>query len=158
MNTYNLTIDCACDYIIQSLSSGGENVVLIKLQKLLYYSQAWHLAFYKTPLFDGKFQAWVHGPVNRFIYDRFCSTKILYSPLSIRDLRSGWESMILPDHELQHINGILEVYGGLTGSQLENMTHSEDPWIQARTGLEPNQRCERDINEALMQSYYAARL
>jgi hypothetical protein len=48
--------------------------------------QAWHLAFYQKPLFDGKFQAWIHGPVNREIYDRFKENKLLYSTVDCDDL------------------------------------------------------------------------
>ena len=32
-----------------------------KLQKLMYYAQAWYLGVYGTPLFDADFQAWIHG-------------------------------------------------------------------------------------------------
>ena len=41
----------------------------LKLQKLLFYCQAYHLAYFKEPLFDEDFEAWVHGPVCRIIYD-----------------------------------------------------------------------------------------
>ena len=33
------------------------------LQKLLYYTQAWHLAIKGRPLFEGQFEAWPEGPV-----------------------------------------------------------------------------------------------
>ena len=42
-----------------------------KLQKLCYYAQAWHYALCGTPLFDADFEAWVHGPVNRDIWNYF---------------------------------------------------------------------------------------
>lgn len=148
-----------CDYIILMCSTAGEQLSLLKLQKLLYYVQAWHLAFYGKPLFEGQFQAWVHGPVNRTIYDRFAGTKALYSLVVKEDITPDFN----PDVELTqeaklHIDSILEAYADLTGSQLEALTHNEDPWQVAREGYKPAERCENVIDEARMAKYYAARL
>ena len=59
-----------------------------KLQKILYYAYAWTLALLNDDeehlnnrLFDSKFEAWVHGPVNREIYNRFNPAKYLYSEI-----------------------------------------------------------------------------
>ena len=35
----------------------------MKLEKLVYYSQAWSLAWDGEPLFNDDFQAWANGPV-----------------------------------------------------------------------------------------------
>jgi len=56
-------------YIINSKKY--TNLSHLKLQKLLYYIQSWHLVFFDKKLFDDDFQAWVHGPVSRKIYDTF---------------------------------------------------------------------------------------
>ena len=42
----------------------GDNITALKLQKLCYYAQAWHLAFTGEPLFEEEFQAYDHGPLN----------------------------------------------------------------------------------------------
>ena len=42
----------------------------VQLQKLVYYSQAWSLAWDGAPLFHDKIEAWRHGPVCRSIYKR----------------------------------------------------------------------------------------
>lgn len=52
------------------------------------------------------------------------------------------------------IEYILENYAQFTGAELEEMTHNEDPWINTRKGLKPNQRCEKVIDSSLMKSYY----
>ena len=39
----------------------GDPISNLKLQKLLYYAQAWYLALYDVPLFDDPIEAWVHG-------------------------------------------------------------------------------------------------
>lgn len=56
------------DYVILSLN-GDEDYSLInlKLQKLMYYIQAWSLGINGKPMMNGKFEAWVHGPMHRVI-------------------------------------------------------------------------------------------
>jgi uncharacterized phage-associated protein len=153
-----MSIDEACDYIIMQTAEAGESLNLLKLQKLLYYVQAWHLAFYGKAMFSGKFQAWIHGPVNRYIYDRFVTTKSLYSDVDESDISGEFDPERLSRKERQHIDTILEAYAGFTGSQLEEMTHSEKPWKLARQGCRPSQRCEVEIDQRIMQEYYSSRL
>jgi uncharacterized phage-associated protein len=43
----------------------------LKLQKLVYYSEAWHLAYFERPLIPEDFEAWVHGPVVRSLWDHY---------------------------------------------------------------------------------------
>lgn len=148
----------ACDYIVTMLDEAGEELNLLKLQKLLYYAQAWYLAFYKKPLFSDKFQAWIHGPVCRPIYNRFSSTKSLYSNLSLSDRCDDFNLGKIPVAIRRHLDGVLEVYVKFSGSQLEDMTHSEDPWKIARKGYRTSERCEVELDEALMCTYYGARL
>lgn len=147
------------DYIIERLHSMGTPLNVLKLHKLLYYVQAWHLAFYKTQLMPNvRFQAWVHGPVSRETYDRFVDSKHMYSPLTTDDIQTGFSSDGMPEHAKAHINSILDLYAPYTGDQLEHFTHQEEPWIMARAGLASNQRSEALIDEAIMQSHYASRL
>lgn len=153
-----MTINDACDYIIIKLKTAGLTLNLLKLQKLLYYAQAWHLAIYGSPLFAGRFQAWVHGPVNREIYNRFAMTKSLYSEVGPGDVSGTFDIEKLDPREATHINNVLDVYAQYLGSQLEDLTHSEEPWTEAREGYSPSARCEREISEETMRRYYAERL
>src|ERR1017187_7440558 len=41
----------------------------MKLQKLVYYSQAWGLVWDEEPLFPERIEAWANGPVVRELYD-----------------------------------------------------------------------------------------
>jgi uncharacterized phage-associated protein len=150
--------DDVCDYIIVKIREAGETLNQLKLQKLMYYVQAWHLAFQGSCLFDGKFQAWVHGPVSRELYDRFAGSKSLYSEITRQEVRQEFDMDAVLSDGAAHIDPVLEVYGGLTGSQLEEMTRCEDPWIKARAGCRPSERCENEISESLMAEFYSARL
>jgi uncharacterized phage-associated protein len=156
--TYGSIFDVqdVADYIIMRFEEAG-SLSILKLQKLLYYVQAWHLALYDCHCFDGEFQAWVHGPVNRDVYDRFKADKSMYSCVTASDIRSNSGYEALPLSTCDHVNAVLVAYGGLTDDQLETMTHHEDPWIEARKGFKSNERCEVPIKAATMKQYYRQR-
>ena len=151
-------INQAGDYIILKLTEAGEELNHLKLQKLLYYAQAWYLAFYGKQLFYEDFQAWIHGPINRTLYDRFASTKSLYSDIERDDISPEFELKSLSEQDRNHLDTILETYAKFSGVQLEEMTHKETPWIEARKGYRSSQRCEEPINCEVMRDYYVARL
>ena len=60
-----------------------EGLTHMRLQKLLYYAQGWHLAAFGRPLFVGRIEAWKHGPVVKEVYPRFVDRKA--SPISPDD-------------------------------------------------------------------------
>jgi|TARA_R110000851_G_scaffold260044_2_gene412597 uncharacterized phage-associated protein len=154
------TIQQIADYVILRLKDNGNNYYLSTLahQKLIYYCQAWHLALKKKPLFEDNFQAWVHGPVNRWVYANYNSDKTIYSDLKMNDIidRSGIDR--LSQEEISHVNLVLDSYAKFSASQLEEMTHNEEPWIEARGNFTPLQRCTNPIDNKTMENYYAARL
>ena len=55
----------AAAYIVEKT---GEMTTL-KLQKLVYYAQAWSLVWDERPLFDEKIEAWSNGPVARDLFE-----------------------------------------------------------------------------------------
>lgn len=154
-----LDINKICDYIIFRLrAEGNGDLSHLKLQKLLYYVQAWYLAFENKPLFDGKFQAWIHGPVNRKIYNRFKDTKYIYSTINTSDIIEKDIVDKLEPSVKEHIDIVLEVYAGFSDTTLELKTHCEQPWIDARSGFQSFERCEVELLEDTMRDYYKARL
>ena len=52
-------------------TAGGELMSNLKLQKMLYYEQGFHLAKFNTPLFDEEIEAWMYGPVVPAVYNHF---------------------------------------------------------------------------------------
>lgn len=59
-------------YIVAKYFLSKSRMTHKKLQKLCYYAQAWHCAFYKNkPLFENRIEAWVHGPVSPELYYRY---------------------------------------------------------------------------------------
>jgi uncharacterized phage-associated protein len=153
-----ITINQLCDYIITKISASGETMSNLKLQKLAYYADAWYLAFFDEKLVDEGFQAWIHGPVSRAIYNRFSSSKSLYSDITIADCTPEFDLSSIPAAAAAHIDSVLEVYGAFSGAQLEDMTHKEEPWIKAREGYRPSERCEEVIDRNITRDYYRNRL
>jgi len=148
------------DYVIfRSKVEGNSDLSCLKHQKLLYYIQAWHLAFNEgRPLFNETFEAWIHGPVNREIYNLYKDSKFLYSEMDLEDVQDKDINENLPSDIKNHVNNILDSYAKYSATELEIMTHQEFPWIEARGGVPTNQRCFNEINNKTMYKYYADRL
>lgn len=149
-------INLTADYVISAMLADGEKGVLsnLKLQKLLYYIEAWHLGIFGTRFYEPKvtFEAWVHGPVNRIIYERFAPNKYLYSEITLQDRLNT--NPVLSKEDKEFVDYILENYGKYSGMELEGMTHQEGPWIEARNGIGAFESCVKQISEESMKSFY----
>lgn len=51
-----------------------ESVTHKKLQKLCYYAYSWYLTLYDKRLFPHTFEAWIHGPVQPQLYQKYKHT------------------------------------------------------------------------------------
>jgi uncharacterized phage-associated protein len=144
-------LNAVADYILAVASDSGEPVSNLKLQKLVYYAQAWSLALRSEPMFPEKVKAWVHGPVVPQLYHRFTE----YGHLPIPEDPERPTS--LTDEERDLLDDVLEVYLGFSSWDLERLTHSEEPWIEARTGTPPDEPSDAEIAPATMAAFYRAR-
>lgn len=122
----------------------------MKLQKLVYYSQAWHLVWEQRPLFAEKIEAWANGPV---VYELFDAHRGRYT---IGPEWAEGDPGCLSSEERSSIDAVLESYGDLSGRQLSHLTHSEGPWREARRGLGPTDRSSSEITIAAMADFYEA--
>ena len=134
----------AAKYILEK--SGTMSTM--KLQKLCYYSQAWSLVWDDTPLFNEDFQAWANGPV---CPELFYKIQGRYS-VNSWDETGGEEN--LTDNQKDTINRVLEHYGKHDAQWLSQLTHMEDPWIKARTGVPSGAGCNNVISKESMALYY----
>jgi uncharacterized phage-associated protein len=121
----------------------------MKLQKLVYYSQAWSLVWDEEPLFSEQIRAWANGPVVRELYD------LHRGQFRVTENRHG-DPSALSDEQAATVEAILGFYGNLSSQQLSDMTHREDPWRLARQGLEPGERGNREITHESMAEYYGS--
>lgn len=129
------------------LEKQGE-MTAMKLQKLVYYSQAWHAVWEEKPLFSEQIQAWVNGPVVLALYD-FHRGKFLVNSFDIT-----LSNQYLTDAEKDSIDKVLSFYGDKSSQWLSDLTHSEEPWKSAREGLASNERGNREITIGAMAEYY----
>ena len=127
-----------------------------KIQKLVYYAYSWFIAFNNQSadqiinvLFDEVPEAWIHGPVFRSLYDSM-RYKEFYN---IEDYKINCDQ-----DTKDFLDIIYKLYGKYSGNQLENMTHIEDPWKNARLGKKPNERSTQEISDEDIEKYYSALL
>ncbi|MDC3962538.1 Panacea domain-containing protein [Polyangium jinanense] len=145
----NKTAVAAADVATYILEKHG-SMTAMKLQKLVYYCQAWNLVREEQLLFDDPIEAWADGPVVRSLYERHRGRFVV----NAEDF-SG-DTSKLSDADKKTIDKVINRYGKYSAGQLSDLTHEEQPWIEARAGLEPLERGNQIIDPTVMQEFYTA--
>ncbi len=135
-------------YILEKLSA-KQKVTSWKLQKLVYYCQAWSLVWDEKPLFSEKIIAWANGPVVNELYQAH------KGQFYIEKLHKGAPDS-LSVNQKDTIDHVLKAYGNRTAQWLSDLTHLEEPWINARKGLPFGSRGNVEITLASMHEYYSS--
>ena len=143
-----LTARSVAKYLIARAAQEGHPLTNMDVLKLLYYAQGWFLSLYDQPLFDEELEAWPDGPVQKAIYGEYKS----YGYSQIADIP---EVPTLPEPIKDHLNHIVSVFGVCGGPMLRAMTHSEDPWLNTRGDLSPDERSSRVIQKEDIQDYFS---
>ncbi len=119
----------------------------MKLQKLVYYCQAWSLVWDDRPLFAEQIEAWANGPVVPALYNEHRGQFDV-------DCWPIGNPAKLDDNELETIDCVLNFYGEHNAQWLSDLTHAERPWRDARVGLDDGERGNHVITlESLMEFY-----
>ena len=121
----------------------------IKLQKLVYYSQAWSLVWDGKHLFRDKIEAWASGPVAPRLY------KAHRGKYEVKKIVGG-DARTLKAPQRESVDSVLKYYGDKPPHWLSELTHQETPWKMARVGLIPGQRGNREITREAMAEYYSS--
>lgn len=121
-----------------------------KLQKLSYYAQSWHLAFTDEPLIPNDFEAWRHGPVINESYHK--NKHLGANPLPPVD-KSINELDLLP-YQVKILDWVWNKYHHFDSQYLERLTHTEEPWVNARKGLAPLDGTNRIIKIEEIHKYF----
>lgn len=122
----------------------------MKLQKLVYYSQAWSLVWDERPIFDEPIEAWANGPVVRALYEQHRG-RFLLQPGTF----SGSADALTAD-ESDTVDVVLRYYGDKDPQWLSDLTHMELPWRQARDGVPDGERSESVIGHDVLAEYYGS--
>ena len=123
--------------------NAGELISNLKMQKLVYYAQAYYLAINDAPLFNEEIEAWMHGPVIPDLYHLYKS----YGDLAIPK-PENIEFTRYSEDVKDFLNDIYRVFGQFSAWKLRNMTHSEAPFI------ETYDKGGGIISNELMTNYY----
>lgn len=143
------TANTVADFIIKTCRDRGYYLSNLKLQKLLFYAQAWHLAIEEKPLFDEDFQAWIAGPIQPEVYYRF-------EPYKWYPIKEYPDKVELPPKIEEMLIDAIGEYGLCQAYYLETTIKSEDPWLNARGGIPENEDGAAIISKEDMQTYYKA--
>lgn len=130
----------------------GSTITPLKLQKILYYAQGYHMAMFDEELFEDDFQAWAHGPANVDIYNEYREYGF-----SAIDKPKG-EVPLFDDGLIDFLYNIWNTYGIFDGKYLEKLTHQETPWIEARGDCKEGESCTNVISKDTMKSFFKAKI
>ncbi len=131
-------------YILKALG----RMTAMKLQKLAYYSQAWSLVWDEKPLFGNRIEAWINGPVVPNLY------ALHRGQFDVKEWPKG-DAGNLTRVQRESVDAVLAFYGDKSSQWLSELTHSEQPWRDARRGLAPSDRGGNEITHASMAEYYS---
>lgn len=155
-------------YTILRLIQNGDSICPLKLQKVLYYMQAWHMVYFgrKNTLFLDIPEAWVNGPVYRKVYETYKNIPI-YEQIKpsyfnfknsqelIKNIKELFTKLSLGEEQNRYIESIYRHYGTMSHDRLVFLTHSQKPWNEARQGLEAFEYSNQVIELDKMFQYYS---
>lgn len=121
----------------------------MKLEKLVYYCQAWSLGWDEVPLFEEDFQAWANGPICPELFEKHRGLFIVDATL-FKDI----PDYIFTEDEIETMDTVLDYYGDKEPQWLSELTHKEAPWKEARKGIADGLSCSNIISKDSMQQYY----
>ena len=136
---------------IKYLLNQCEDITPLALQKALYYIQGFYYAFYNTFLFREECEAWVHGPVYRDIYFKYCDYH--FDPI----VKSQYfDDSVLSASEKAIFDSVINNLCCYSGKVLEQFTHNETPWLVARGDLPVTEPSKQIISHDNIGTYFKA--
>ena len=137
--------DIAKYFLAKGMESDGDDLSNLKLQKLLYYAQGFHLALFDRPLFKARIAAWTHGPVVPSVYRQ-------YKGYGSGPIQACCEYPTGFDEEtIELLDEVYAVFGQFSAWKLRNMTHQEPPWKDAEGAA-------AEISHDAMRMYFRTRI
>lgn len=118
--------DVAKYFLALTDEDAGDLISNLKLQKLVYYAQGFHLALFDTPMFNEPIEAWTHGPVVPVLYHDYKNYGS--GPIPSPD---NMDFGVYSEDARELLNEVYSVFGQFSAWKLRNMTHQEPPWVDA---------------------------
>lgn len=137
--------------VVDYLLSKCRDITPLSLQKVLYYVQGFHFAFYRSLLFTEECEAWVHGPVYPEVYGRYKC--YCFDPI---DKVNEPDDFLLSSEEKILLDSIIRHVCCYSGKTLESFTHTETPWVTARGGLAAGANSDVIIQKEAIGKYFSS--
>lgn len=136
-------------YILYFAYKRGDLITNLKLQKLLYYLQAWYVVKNKgQPLFKESIEAWQYGPVVKEVYEAYkCFGR---NPINDESLPNEFN---LSKNVTECIDSVLNAYMDYSASTLVQSIHQDLPWQEAYS----SQTSPKIIKLETMYNFYKDR-
>lgn len=158
---YTYPVRDVSHYIIVYSNKKDYGVSNLKLQKLLYFVQAFFLINDCPPCFDEKIEAWDFGPVVPEIYreyKRYGGMDIPTIDYYVKfDKKNIWNTEriyyedIISDDDKEMIRAVVDKFAHCSATFLVNLTHNQDPWINAYVNGQRNEITKEDIKRYFEQ-------
>ena len=142
------TVFDVAKYILDKFGS----MSAMKLQKLIFYSQAMSLVWDDVPLFDDDFEAWAKGPVCRTLFNAHKGKFMLNDSDFLIPYKPNTSRLTAEQKET--IDTVVSSLIDYPPYILSDMVHKEKPWLDARGALPNGAHCENIIPKSDMLDYY----
>jgi uncharacterized phage-associated protein len=143
----DLTANDVASYLLMTANDLEVPLSNLKLQKMLYYAQGWHLAVNGSALFPDSIEAWIHGPVVPSVYQ-------VYKNHGFGPLTADTKPPHLAKETKEFLGTLFRYYIKFSPHELELATHREEPWKAAREGLAPDQPSRNTISRTALKHYF----
>lgn len=133
-----------CRHVINYSNEHDYGISNLKLQKVLYFIQAYFLINKKNhnPCFDEKIEAWDFGPVVPEAYHEYkqygngdIPTIKSYFYIDKDDIwnskRVEYNDDIINPNDKQLIDKVIDKFSDYSATDLVSLTHRQSPWIDA---------------------------
>ena len=130
-------------YIVDYSIENGCPVSNLKLQKILYYVQAYFLIKKNEPCFEEEIECWRHGPVVREVYSEY---KKYFNDniFMVEDYKE------IEERDCNLINQVVDSYRKYSPWEMVDKTHQEDPWINDELSLRGIKRFFKDNEKRIL--------
>lgn len=147
-------------YIIRYSNERDYGVSNLKLQKLLYFVQAFFLINDHLPCFAEQIEAWDFGPVVPEIfeeYERYGGLDIPAITYHVRFAENLWDSeriyydnSVITDKDKEMIRAVVDEFASFSATELVKLTLLQDPWINAYASA-----CKMEIKPDAIKEYFS---
>ena len=118
-------------FLQKDFEDGTASITPMKMQKLLYFLQGWHLAITGEPVREEKFSAWQYGPVEENLYHMLKKYRGMPITAYLTDEDSQQAFVVANTAEMFHkiLDMVWRKYSIFSALQLSAMTHEQGtPW------------------------------